>query len=131
MLNLMRWRESTLSLGTLLLSTGTLLCCALPILLVSLGFGAAVAGLVSNAPWLVALSQHKAWLFGGTALLLAIGGWFIHRPGRACPADPALARACTMADRWNRRFWWAASAVWAAGAFMAYLWLPLRRLTGL
>lgn len=125
---LIRWPETTLSLGTLLLSTGTLVCCALPVLLVSLGLGAAVAGLVSNAPWLVTLSQHKTWLFTGTAALLAAGGWFIRRPGRACPSNPVLARACAMADRWNRRLWWTAVTIWAIGAFTAYLWVPLLQL---
>ena len=127
MLSVDRWRESVLSFGTLFLSTGTLLCCALPILLVSLGLGAAVAGMVEAAPWLVTLSQHKAWLFAGTAVLLAAGGWLIYRPGRACPTEPELARACATADRWNRRVWWFALSVWALGTFMAYLLLPLRQ----
>ena len=120
-----RWRESALSIGTLFLSTGTLLCCALPILLVSLGLGAAVAGMVGAAPWLVTLSQHKAWLFVGTAVLLAAGGALIYRPGRTCPTDPELACPCAVADRWNRRVWWFALGIWAIGTFMAYLWLPL------
>jgi hypothetical protein len=122
-----RWRETALTLGTLFLSTGTLLCCALPILLVSLGLGAAVAGMISAAPWLVTLSQHKAWMFAGTGMLLAAGGWFIYRSGRACPTDPDLAHACAMADRWNRRVWRFALSIWLIGTFMAYLWLPLRQ----
>lgn len=122
-----RWRETALSLGTLFLSTGTLLCCAQPILLVSLGLGAAVAAMIDTAPWLVTLSQHKAWMFAGTGLLLVAGGGFIYRPGRACPTDPELAHACAMADRWNRRVWWFALSIWVIGTFMAYLWLPLRQ----
>ncbi|MEX2497035.1 MAG: hypothetical protein WD448_13150 [Woeseia sp.] len=123
-----RWRETALSVGTLFLSTGTLLCCALPILLVSLGFGAAVAGMVGAAPWLVTLSQGKAWMFAGTALLLAAGSGFIFRPGRTCPADPELALGCAAADRWNRGVWWSALGLWAVGSFMAYLWLPLQQM---
>jgi hypothetical protein len=123
-----RWRETVLNLGTLVLSTGTLVCCALPVLLVSLGLGAAVAGMIGAAPWLVTLSQQKAWLFAGTALLLIASGLLIHRPGRACPPDPELARACAAADRWNRRVWWLALGIWGIGTFMAYLWLPLRQL---
>jgi hypothetical protein len=128
MLSTDRWRDSVLSIGTLFLSTGTLLCCALPILLVSLGLGAAVAGMVSAAPWLVTLSQYKAWLFAGTAVLLALRGWLTYRPGRRCPTDPALARACARAHNWNRRLWWIAGTIWTLGAFMAYLWLPLIQL---
>jgi hypothetical protein len=123
-----RWRETALSLGTLVLSTGTLLCCALPILLVSLGLGAAVAGIIGAAPWLVTLSWYKAWLFTGTAALLIAGGFFMRRPSRVCPTDPDLARACAAADRWNRRIWWLAVGIWTTGVFMAYLWLPLRQL---
>ena len=125
--SIQRWRETALSFGTLFLSTGTLLCCALPILLVSLGLGAAVAGMIGAAPWLVTLSQHKAWLFAATGALLAGGGWLMRRPGRACPADPEQARACAMADRWNRRVWWFALSIWVIGTFTAYLWLPLRQ----
>ena len=123
-----RRRETAVNFGTLVLSTGTLLCCALPVLLVSLGLGAAVAGMVGAAPWLVALSRYKAWLFAGTALLLIAGGLLMYRPGRACPTDPELASACAAADRWNRRVWWLALGIWAIGTFMAYLWLPLRQL---
>ena len=39
-------------------STSTLLCCALPILLVSLGLGAVVVSMASSLPFLVTLSQH-------------------------------------------------------------------------
>lgn len=43
-------------------SVGTLVCCALPALLVLSGFGATVASLLSAAPWLVTLSRHKAYV---------------------------------------------------------------------
>lgn len=118
------------ALVALFLSTGTLVCCALPILLVTLGLGALVAGAIDAAPWLVTLSQHKAWLFAGTAVVLATAGWLVYRAGRECPADPALAEACRVADRWNRRALWAAATVWAVGAFTAYAFLPLRQALG-
>jgi len=37
----------------------TLVCCALPILLVSLGLGAVSASLFANLPFLVTLAQYK------------------------------------------------------------------------
>jgi hypothetical protein len=40
-------------------TSGTLLCCALPITLVTLGLGASVATMASAAPWLITLSQYK------------------------------------------------------------------------
>jgi len=122
-----RWPESSLSAFSLLFAGGTLVCCALPSLLVSLGLGSTVAALVGAAPWLVTLSHYKNGLFLTAALLLAATGWLLYRPGRACPADAAVARWCETADRWNRRLWWLALGLWGIGAFSAYLLLPLRR----
>lgn len=45
-----------------MVSLGTLLCCALPALLVLLGLGAAVASVLSSLPWLVTLSRRNAWV---------------------------------------------------------------------
>jgi hypothetical protein len=54
-----RCASGLLSFLSLFTSFGTLLCCALPSLLVLLGLGATVASLLSAAPWLVSLSHHK------------------------------------------------------------------------
>jgi mercuric ion transport protein len=40
-------------------SLSTLLCCALPSLLVLVGPGATVASMLSALPWLVTLSHHR------------------------------------------------------------------------
>jgi len=55
---------------TLLITGSTLLCCALPILLVSLGLGATVASLNFNIPGLLFLAEHKVWTFSISALML-------------------------------------------------------------
>ena len=109
-------------------STGTLICCALPILLVSIGLGAASAALFSNFPFLVVLAHHKAWLFAGSGVMLALAGWALYRPGRACPVDPVLAAKCESAHRWNKMFFLISSSVWAIGFAAAYLSLPLLNL---
>jgi len=105
-------------------STGTLICCAIPILLVSLGMGAVVASLASNVPFLITLSQHKEWMFAGTAFLLLFSGWMLYRPGRVCPADPELGMLCAKAHKWNVRFYWGSAIIWCIGFVTAYL-LPL------
>ncbi len=106
-------------------SSSTLICCALPILLVSLGLGAVSATLFASFPFLVTLAQYKTWMFSGSAVVLALTGWLLYRPGRACPTDPDLAEQCESAHRWNLRFFWVAAAVWMAGAAAAYLSLPI------
>lgn len=106
----------------LLLTTSvTLTCCALPILLVTLGLGAAVASIASNAPWIITLSLYKGWVFAVSGLLIAAAAWAVYRPGRTCPSDPDLAAACTRAEIWNKRFIWISAALWCIGWITAYL----------
>lgn len=106
-------------------SSSTLICCALPILLVTLGLGAVSATLFDTLPFLVTLAKHKLWMFIGSAGMLILGGWALYRPGRSCPTDPVLAQKCEGAHRWNKRIWWVSIVIWGIGFFAAYLSLPL------
>ncbi len=102
-------------------STSTLLCCALPILLVSLGAGAVVASFATQVPFLVTLSMHKAWVFAGSGLMLLLGGWALYRSGRICPSDPDLGKLCDTAHKWNRRLYWVSVTIWCVGFFFAFI----------
>ncbi len=125
------FREAGLVAVTLFTSTGTLVCCALPILLVSIaGMGAFVASMTRSFPILVTLSQHKAWVFALSGVMLVAAGWLLWRPGRACPVDPALAELCNRLQTWNRRVISVSCAIWAIGFFAAFLALPLRLALG-
>ncbi|HEX4299905.1 MAG TPA: hypothetical protein VH327_03455 [Gammaproteobacteria bacterium] len=123
--------DTLLSFATLFFSGGTLVCCALPILLVSIGLGAGVAYLTNTFPWLVALSRYKHWTFAISGVYLLFTAWLIYRPGRSCPTDPELARLCQRADHLNRIVLWVAVGVYALGFFFAFLWFPLRQWLGL
>lgn len=107
-------------------STGTLLCCALPITLVSLGMGATVISLTSNFPVLMTLSEHKLWVFVLSGLLL-FAGWLAYNRERACPIEPELAKLCQRTQKWNRRMLWMSFVIWSIGFFAAFLALPLRQ----
>lgn len=120
-------RNRSVSSIALLFSMSTLLCCALPLLLVTIGLGSVVAAVTSNAPWLVTLSHYKVWVFAVSASILGLAGYSLYRPGRSCPADPMLAAACLRADRWSRRVWWTALLVWSVASFTAFVWLPLQQ----
>ena len=67
--------EAGASWVTLFASAGTLVCCALPIALVTLGLGAALSSLTSSFPVLITLSQYNQLVAGvtvsvtGTSLL--------------------------------------------------------------
>tara|TARA_R110002096_G_scaffold282544_5_gene476526 strand:- start:799 stop:1194 length:396 start_codon:yes stop_codon:yes gene_type:complete len=107
-------------------SLGTLLCCALPILLVALGFGAVVATITYQLPWIVTLAEQKLWMFGISGGILVMCAWLIWRQRNICPADPALATRCQLSKRWNNRFFWTALIIWSIGFSSAFLLYPLR-----
>lgn len=119
-------KQTSLSWLTLFASSGTLICCALPIILVTLGFGATVAALTSNFPVLITIAQHKVWVFVGSGTLLLLSGWLIYRPDRTCPVEPQLGQLCSRTQLWNRRIYWSSVTLWCIGFFAAYLALPLR-----
>jgi hypothetical protein len=108
--------------GTLLATTGTLLCCVLPAVLVSVGAGAVLVGLVSAFPQLVWLSEHKALVFGLAGVLLVVSGLLLWRARRLpCPADPAAARSCTRLRRASTAIYGVSAVCFAAGAIFAFI----------
>lgn len=106
-------------------SSATLVCCALPILLVTLGLGAVSASLFSTLPFLVSLAQHKTIIFLASALLLVVSGWSLFRHNRHCPIDPDLAEQCRKAHSINKLIWLSSVAIWVVGFSAAYLILPI------
>jgi hypothetical protein len=115
-------RNLGMTLLTLLASGGTLVCCVLPAVMVALGAGAALAGLVTAVPQLVWLSEHKAAVFGLAFALLVLSGAMLWRARTLpCPADPALARACTRLRRVSVALWSVATACTALGAVFAFV----------
>jgi len=119
-------KETGMGWLTLLAVSGTLICCALPILLVTLGLGATVVAFTGSFPVLITLSQQKVWVFAISGVLLLVSGWLTSRSGRSCPTDPVLARACERARVWNRRIFFSSVVLWCIGFAAAYLALPLR-----
>ena len=113
---------------TLFIASGTLLCCALPILLVTLGFGALVASLNYNIPELLFLAEHKVWTLTLAAIILLLLAWLNWRPNQHCPAEPDLAALCQKSKRLNKRIFWLSAIIWFIGFFTSYLLLPIRNI---
>jgi hypothetical protein len=108
-----------------LTSIGTLVCCVLPAVMVSIGAGAALAGLVSAAPQLIWLSEQKEWVFGAATAALAVSGALLWNARRLpCPADRAKAEVCASLRRWSHRIYGAAVVLTLIGAVFAF-GLPL------
>jgi mercuric ion transport protein len=127
-------RSSLLNYFSLFTSLSTLLCCALPSLLVLFGLGASVASMLSFMPWLVTLSRHKQWTFVISGVLIALS--FVNmyyiaprmRPAECSPDDPL---ACAEASRLSKVLLWVSAGIYMIGIFVAYLLGPiLTRLDG-
>ena len=113
---------------SLLFCSGTLICCALPALLVLLGAGSVLAALLSWFPALALLSQQKALVFGLAALALLLAGAALARSSRLpCPADPGEARRCRRRLRQARWLYALSCSAFAVGFSAAFL---LPRLIG-
>lgn len=107
---------------SLLASSSTLVCCALPALLVALGAGATLVSLTVRFPQLIWLSEHKAGVFGSAALMLALAGVAQWRArSLPCPADPAAARACMRARRVSRGVYALSVLLFLTGGFFAFV----------
>lgn len=108
--------------GTLFASTGTLLCCVLPAVLVSVGAGTTLVGLVSSFPQLVWLSEHKGFVFGIAGVQLAVSGALIWRARRLpCPIDPVAARSCTRLRRLSAVVYVVSVACFVLGGSFAFV----------
>jgi len=106
----------------LLGSLGTLLCCALPAMLVSVGAGAVMASLVTNVPQLVWLSEHKTPLFIFAALMLVISGVTTYLNRHApCPIDPVQAKSCRRVRRFATSVFFTSLALYAIGFYFAFV----------
>jgi uncharacterized iron-regulated membrane protein len=110
------------SVLSLFASSSTLICCALPALLVTLGAGAALSSLVSVFPQLVWLSEHKLGLFAFASAMLFVSGYVQWRNRTApCPTDPALRNACLRTRRTSLRVYLASVVLLAVGGWFAFV----------
>lgn len=116
------YKQTLLPSLSLFTSIGTLVCCALPALFVTLGMGATLAGLVSSAPWLVALSEHKIIVFSIAGLLLTLSGSLQWRARYApCPTDPKKAKACAQLRKVSWVIWTVSILLYLTGFFFAFI----------
>jgi len=125
-----RVRSGTLSYLSLFTSLGTLLCCALPSLLVLFGLGATVASVLSEVPWLVTMSHHKNWVFIVAGVLICSNFVYVYavapklqmRSGACDPNDPT---ACQTASSFSRVVLWCSAGLYVVGCFTAYVLGPI------
>ena len=109
------------SLISLFASSSTLICCAIPALLVSLGAGATLASLVAVFPKIVWISEHKEAIFLVSAALMCIGGVLQWRNRNAqCPIDPKQRDACLKTRKISQRIYWISLGLLIIGGWFAF-----------
>ncbi|MGI4830291.1 MAG: hypothetical protein ACRYFU_19125 [Janthinobacterium lividum] len=122
-------RAALLNYLSLFSSFSTLICCALPSVLVLLGLGTTVASLLSAAPWLVSLSRHKIWTFSiaGTLIAASFLMTYVIAPrlqkDKVCAADDPT--TCGEVSNLSRVILWGSALIWSGGFFVAYLLGPI------
>ncbi len=127
-------KHDLISIASLFTSVSTLLCCALPSLLVAIGMGAVVAGMVSDFPALITLSKYKEWTFLGAGILIGFNFWLFYgrKKNQVCEIDEyGNETPCDTAARWSKIILWISFGLYVLGLFSAYLLLPIQQFLGL
>jgi hypothetical protein len=110
------------SVLSLFASGGTLVCCALPALLVALGAGATLSSLISVFPQLVWLSEYKVEVFSFATMMLVLSGFMQWRVrSLPCPVDPVLAAVCTQTRKISFSVYVVSVLIYLIGGFFAFI----------
>ncbi|MCG8379924.1 MAG: hypothetical protein MI865_10685 [Proteobacteria bacterium] len=119
-------KSHILSFLNLFTSLSTIVCCALPAILVSLGAGAVLAGIVSSIPQLITLSKYKEIVFLVAGILLLVTGYIQwHNRNAPCPADPEMARTCMQIRKTNKLVYVSSVLLYLIGFFFAFIAVKL------
>ena len=107
---------------SLFTSSGTIVCCALPALLVSIGAGAALSSLIAVFPQLVILSIYKIPIFMGAFVMLIISGVLQYQTRKLpCPADKKQAAACIRTRKISLVIYFASVGIFIIGLLFAFI----------
>jgi hypothetical protein len=108
------WLQTLFPSLSLFTSLGTLVCCALPALLVTLGLGASLASLIGFFPWITIFAVS------GSLILLAL--FFQWRTKYLpCPADPKKAKLCQNSRKISWILLYISLVFYLVGFFFAFI----------
>ena len=107
---------------SLFTSFSTLICCALPALLISIGMGASLASFVSAFPWIIFISKYKIQTFILAAALLIFSVYLFWQGRNApCPSDPIQAKICSKLRFINLIMLFISLVTYLVGFFFAFI----------
>lgn len=103
-------------------SLSTLLCCALPVTLVTIGMGATFASLTSTFPQVIWLIERKEVLFIVTAILLSSSFILMKRADKlACPVEPGQQAICEATKPISWILYWISMTAYIIGLLFSYI----------
>ncbi len=114
--------KKVLNFFSLFGSLSTLLCCALPVTLVSLGMGATFASLTATFPQITWLTGYKNELFVLTGVMLLASYYFMRKVEiQACPIDPNQKEACQSSKSTSKYIFWASVVLYIIGLSFSFI----------
>ena len=109
------------SFFSLISASSTLVCCFLPVLLVTLGAGGVMASLYALVPEIIWISQNKNTIFPIVAFILFLNGYILWKKRRIpCPNDSRKAEICSQYRKFSLILYFISLIIFAVGFFFAY-----------
>tara|TARA_B100000886_G_scaffold173612_1_gene118783 strand:- start:811 stop:1206 length:396 start_codon:yes stop_codon:yes gene_type:complete len=103
-------------------SLSTLLCCALPVTLVTIGMGATFASLTATFPQIIWITQNKGSLFLITGTLLLASYILMKRSEKvSCPIDVDQREVCQNSKSASHKLFWFTLIVYGLGLLFSYI----------
>mgnify|MGYP001291274494 CR=1 FL=1 len=114
-------KENIILFLSLFTSLSTLLCCALPALLILLGFGAVFAGLTASIPQIIWLAERKGLLFSIGGILLFLASLIERKKQDLMACNPKSPEACSQTSNWSKKLLYISYILYAIGFVTAFL----------
>ena len=118
----MNFNDRNINLVSLLASSSTLICCALPAIFVLLGAGASFVTLINIFPLLVKVSQYKTYITVFAFIMILLAGIINYKTYRSpCPIDPELKKICLTTRKRSRYIYYISLIIFIISTTFTYL----------
>ena len=107
---------------TLFSSSSTLVCCALPALMVAIGAGSTLAAMITYIPALIWLSVYKIPIFIFAGIMLTVSGIMqYYNKNQACPIDSSQNQACSTSKKISKYVYILSLTIYLISGFMIFI----------
>ena len=118
----MNVNDRNTNLVSLLASSSTLICCALPAIFVLLGAGASFVTLINIFPFLVTVSKYKTYISVFAFIIILFAGIMNYKTYRMpCPIDPELKKICLTTRKRSRFIYYISVTIFIFSTTFTYL----------